>query len=260
MNKQQKQSRKDTWNAQLYDIKHSFVSMYGDTLVELLDPKQGERILDLGCGTGDLAKKLYDLKTDIIGVDKSDHMVTQARQKYPNIKFSVCDATVLSYDHEFDAVFSNAAIHWIKQPKQALHCIFNSLKPGGRFIAEFGGKGNVQSITDEIRKQFKRLDLEFKEEQFPWYFPSIGEYSSLMEAVGFKVTFAQHYDRPTQLDGDHGLSNWIEMFCMDILKHVDEDSKDKIIRNAEKNLIDILYKDGNWIADYKRIRVIGLKA
>ncbi|WP_445661496.1 class I SAM-dependent methyltransferase [Bacillus sp. FSL K6-3431] len=255
----QKQSTRDTWNANLYDIKHSFVSKYGDTLVDLLDPKKGEKILDLGCGTGDLAKKLYDFEVNIIGVDKSENMVTQAMQKYPHIKFAVCDATELEYDSEFEAVFSNATLHWIKKPKQALHCIFNSLKPGGRFIAEFGGKGNVQSITDEISKQFKCLDLEYKEEQFPWYFPSIGEYSSLMEEVGFKVTFAQHFDRPTPLDGDHGLSNWIEMFCMDIFNDVDEYSKNRIIMNVEKKLKDILYQEGNWIADYKRIRVIGIK-
>lgn len=251
---------KDLWNANLYDVKHSFVSKYGDTLVELLKPKKGEKILDLGCGTGDLAKQLYDCEADMIGVDKSENMVTQARKKYPNIKFDICDATELCFHNEFDAVFSNATIHWIKKPQQALHCIFNSLKPGGRFIAEFGGKGNVQSITDEIRKQFKRLNLEFKDEQFPWYFPSIGEYTSLMEKVGFKVTFAQHFDRPTLLDGENGLSNWIEMFCMDIFKHVNEDNKTDMIKNAEINLRNILYQDNHWIADYKRIRVVGVKA
>jgi ubiquinone/menaquinone biosynthesis C-methylase UbiE len=253
------QSVKDSWNPDLYDIKHSFVSKYGDNLVELLAPKEGEKILDLGCGTGDLAKKLYDYKVDVVGVDKSKNMVMQAMSKYPYIEFMVQDATELVYKNVFDAVFSNATLHWVKPPKQALGCIYKSLKQGGRFIAEFGGKGNVQIITDEIITQIKEAGFEYKEEQFPWYYPSIGEYSSLMEEMGFKVTFAQHYDRPTPLDGENGLRNWIEMFGSDMFKGIIEDRKDYIITKVEKNLKEILYKDGNWKADYKRIRLIGLK-
>ena len=253
------QSTKDNWNANLYDIKHSFVSKYGDNLVELLAPKEGEKILDLGCGTGDLAKKLYDYKVDVVGVDKSKNMVMQAMSKYPNIKFIVRDATDLVYNNEFDAVFSNATLHWVSPPKKALNCIYKSLKQGGRFVAEFGGKGNVQIITGEIINQIKEVGFEYKMEQFPWYYPSIGEYSSLMEEVGFRVTFAQHYDRPTLLDGDNGLKNWIEMFGSDMFEGIVEDRKDYIITKVENNLKEILCKDGNWFADYKRIRVIGIK-
>jgi trans-aconitate methyltransferase len=93
-----------------------------------------------------LAKRLSDLGVHVTGIDKSENMVQQAKHKYPHLKFLVADATTLNYDHEFDAVFSNATLHWVKPPKQALVCIFNSLKPGGRFVAEFGGKGNVQTI------------------------------------------------------------------------------------------------------------------
>ena len=118
----------------------------------------------------------------------------------------VQDATDLDYHNEFDAVFSNATLHWVKPPIQALHCIFKSLKQGGRFVAEFGGKGNVQTITDEIIKQIKEAGFEFKKEQFPWFYPSIAEYSSLMEETGFRVTFAQHFDRPTPFGGRY----WIK--------------------------------------------------
>ncbi|OAH56647.1 MULTISPECIES: class I SAM-dependent methyltransferase [Bacillaceae] len=253
------QSKKDNWNANLYDTKHSFVSKYGDNLIELLAPKQGEKILDLGCGTGDLAKKLYDNGVDVKGVDKSKNMVTQAMSKYPNISFIVQDAITLEYDNEFDAVFSNAALHWIKPPKQALQCIYKSLKQDGRFVAEFGGNGNVQTITDEIIHQVKKEGIGYKIEQFPWYYPSIGEYSSLMEEVGFRVIFAGHYDRPTQLHGENGLMNWIEMFGSHMFEGIAEDRKDYIMKKVENSLKEILYKDGNWIADYKRIRVIGIK-
>lgn len=250
---------RDSWNADLYDGKHSFVSKYGDDLIELLVPEEGEKILDLGCGTGDLAKRLYDLGVAVIGVDKSENMVAQAMGKYSAIPFQVRDATDLGYHDEFDAVFSNATLHWIKSPENALHCIYDSLKKGGRFIAELGGKGNVQLLTDEIVRQLKESGDNYKPEQFPWYFPSIGEYSSLMEKVGFRVTYAQHFDRPTLLDGEDGVKNWIEMFCGGMFEGIDKDRKEYILAESEKNLKSILYHDGNWIADYKRIRIIGVK-
>ncbi|MBS4195959.1 class I SAM-dependent methyltransferase [Lederbergia citri] len=249
----------DFWNANLYDNKHAFVSTFGNNLIELLDPKKGEKILDLGCGTGDLAKNLYDCGVDVIAVDKSENMVRQAQNKYPNIHFAVQDATDLNYRNEYDAVFSNATLHWVKPPKQALQCSYQSLIQGGRFIAEFGGKGNVQLITDEIINQFKLLGFENNIKKFPWYFPSIGEYSALMEETGFRVTFAQHFNRPTPLDGDQGLRNWIEMFANDMFEGIPRDKKDLIITIVENNLRDILYHNGTWIADYKRIRVMGIK-
>ncbi len=254
-----KQRTKDTWNADLYDTKHSFVSMYGDHLLQLLAPKAGEKILDLGCGTGDLAKELSDSQVNVVGVDNSTNMVMQAKRKYPSIKFLVRDATDLGYHDEFDAVFSNATLHWIKSPKRALTCIHQSLQQGGRFIAEFGGHGNVQTITDEIIHQIKEAGFDYNIEQFPWYFPTIVEYSSLMEQVGFRVTLAQHYDRPTPLYGDNGLRNWIDMFGNAFFKGIAEDQKNDILTKIEHNLNPLLYKEGNWFADYKRIRVIGIK-
>lgn len=252
-------SVKDNWNANLYDTKHAFISNYGNDLVELLGAKKEEKILDLGCGTGDLAKKLHDIGVDVIGVDRSENMVSEALKKYPNVQFSVGDATDLGYNHEFDAVFSNATLHWIKQPKQALNCIYKSLKDGGRFVAEFGGKDNVQIITNEIIDQWQASGFDFNDKQFPWYFPSIGEYATLMEESGFKVTFMQHFERPTPLDGDNGLRNWIKMFCGTMFEDSTEEEIGSIITKVERNLKNVLYKDGRWIADYKRIRVIGVK-
>lgn len=155
------------WNASLYDDKHSFVSKYGNSLVELLAPKEGERILDLGCGTGDLANTLFEYGVEVVGIDKSENMVKLASSKYPHIPFTVRDATKLTYQNEFNAVFSNATLHWVHAPKEAVQCIYQSLKHGGRMVAEFGGKGNVQTITDEIIQQIKNAGYEFKEAQFP---------------------------------------------------------------------------------------------
>ncbi|QCR31645.1 trans-aconitate 2-methyltransferase [Lysinibacillus sp. SGAir0095] len=250
----------DQWNAHLYDKSHSFVSQYGIDLIQFLAPMENEKILDLGCGTGDLARQMKDLGANVIGVDKSANMIEQARNKYEEIAFEVKDATELLYKNEFDAVFSNATLHWVKTPEKALNCIQNSLKQGGRFVAEFGGKGNVQTITNEIIREIKTLGMDFSEEQFPWFYPSIAEYTSLMEEVGFRVTLAQHYDRPTKLDGELGLQNWIEMFGAQLFNGIDEKQKQNIIKRVEHNLKNILYKEGNWFADYKRIRVIGVKS
>ncbi|MFT8322727.1 MAG: methyltransferase domain-containing protein [Bacillus sp. (in: firmicutes)] len=255
----QNKKNQDTWNANLYDSNHAFVSKYGNDVVELLAPQKKERILDLGCGTGDLAKKLQDGYIDIIGVDKSEQMILQARSKYPTIPFYVQDATELEYDDEFDAVFSNAALHWMKKPEDVLQCIYKSLKQGGRFVAEFGGKGNVQSITDGVIHSMQEAGVEYKANLFPWYFPSIAEYTTLMEKCGFSVTFSHHFDRPTKLDGEDGLKNWIIMFANNFFKDVEEEVQQRIILNTVHRLKDILYTEGNWIADYKRIRVIGIK-
>lgn len=246
----------DLWNANLYDNNHSFVSNYGDSLIKMLSPSKKERILDLGCGTGDLAKRLYDQGVQVVGIDKSNNMITQALEKYPEIPFFVQDATDLSYVNEFDAVFSNATLHWVKPPKQALHGIYNSLKKGGRFVAEFGGKGNVQTIIDEINQQLGR---DINATEFPWYYPSIAEYSSLMEEVGFQVTFAQHYDRPTPLEGSNGLKNWLKMFALSFFNGLDERKQEQVITKIENQLKPRIYNGSQWIADYKRIRVIAIK-
>ena len=248
--------KEDSWNAGLYDEKHSFVSQFAGGVVQWLAPQAGEKILDLGCGTGDIAHQLSQQGVHIIGIDQSENMVQQAQRKYPGIPFEIKDAVNIQYINEFDAVFSNATLHWVKPPKMALQCIFDALKPGGRFVAEFGGKGNVQKITDEIISQ---LGSSFKADQFPWYYPSIGEYSALMEEVGFRVTHAQHFDRPTPLNGDNGLRNWIEMFAASMFDSVPIEAKVEILVTIEKNLRKVLFLNDQWVADYKRIRVMGIK-
>lgn len=255
-----KLTKKDNWNASLYDEKHSFISQYGKDLIKLLAPVEGENILDVGCGTGDITKQLNDLGANIIGIDKSENMINQAQKKYPNIKFKVADVTELRYSNKFDAVISNATLHWVQSPKKALSCIYNSLKTEGRFVAELGGEGNVQLITTEIRNQIKKLGISLKQERFPWYFPSIGEYTTLMEEVGFKVTFANMFERPTPLDGNDGLRVWIEMFCKTLFGDLDNQKISLIVANVENSLKETMFIENKWIVDYIRLRVIGIKS
>lgn len=247
------------WNARLYDANHKYVSKYGRTLLELVAAKQGESILDLGCGTGDLTQALYQAEIDVVGVDNSPTMIQQATEKYPHISFDIADIVHLPYENEFDAVFSNAALHWVKAAEQALENIYTSLKQGGRFVAEFGGEDNVQKITSAIMSQTKKAGYPMEEDEFPWYFPSIAAYTTIMERVGFRVVYAKHYDRFTMLDGKDGLKNWLSMFAIPFFQHVPLSKRDKLITNIEMDLRSQLYKDGNWFADYKRIQVIGIK-
>lgn len=249
----------DHWNASLYDDKHRFVSDYGTALLDLLDVKEGETILDLGCGTGALTEKIHRLGATVIGIDKSQNMIAMAKEKYPSLSFFVKDVTEMDYVETFDAVFSNAVLHWVKDAEKALQKIFQSLKRNGRFVAEFGGKDNIRSITSEIRVQFQERGLPWSDDRIPWYFPSIGEYTSLMEKVGFRVVFAAHFDRPTKLDGADGLKHWLAMFTGSIFDGVENELKEAIWTSVENRLQNTLYRDGQWTVDYKRIRVIGIK-
>lgn len=250
--------QKDHWNPSLYDAKHAFVSEFGSSLIDDLAPKEGEKILDAGCGTGDLAFQIATAGALVTGIDSSEKMIAKAKEKYPHLPFFVKDITKLDFHDEFDAVFSNATLHWVKPPEKALINIYNSLKKGGRFVAEFGGKGNVQKITQELFAQIQKAGIK-NSLSSPWYFPSIGEYASLMEQAGFRVTFAMHYDRPTPLEGEDGLKNWIAMFASQLFEGISEEQKQEIISNTEIHLKPSLFKNGVWVADYKRIRVIGIK-
>ncbi|WP_156153564.1 class I SAM-dependent methyltransferase [Domibacillus robiginosus] len=243
------------WNAQLYDGKHEFVSKFGEDVVSLLAPKAGETILDLGCGTGDLSFSLFSKAVHVVGIDQSASMIEEAKQKYPDISFLVEDAHDLPFEEKFDAVFSNAALHWMKKPEQVLAQVFKSLKPGGRFVAEFGAKGNVMSISRAIIGQINNYDYH----QYPWFFPSIGEYSSLMEQAGFHVAFAEHFERPTRLNGADGMRNWINMFGDVVMGTQTPEERERITAGAVAELKKEWFYEDHWIADYWRIRVVGVK-
>jgi len=252
-------SSNQKWDVELYDRKHSFVSAYGNDLVKLLAPEKGELILDLGCGTGDLSKVIFDLGSRVIGIDASNEMIEEASAKYPMINFRVMDATDIKLEEKFDAVFSNAVLHWIKQPEEVLEASSSVLKAGGRFIVEFGGRGNCETITNCLIAIMNEKGYNYDMNEFPWYFPSIGEYTSLLEKHGFEVEYAIHFKRPTKLSGDGGFIDWINMFAGNLYKRVPDDQRNIISKIAEGRLKDVLYQNGEWFADYKRIRVVARK-
>ncbi|MBA2749309.1 MAG: methyltransferase domain-containing protein [Tatlockia sp.] len=247
------------WNANLYDTKHKFVSSLATETVELLSPKVGERILDIGCGTGHLTQNIASCGAEVLGVDSAETMILQARQNYPDLQFAVMDAINLEFTEEFDAVFSNAVLHWIKQPEKVIAGVWKSLKSGGRFVAEFGGKGNIDSIQTALERAICQENSAFENLLNPNYFPSIGEYSSLLENQGFELTFATLFDRPTPLDGESGMVNWLKMFRNSVLAAFSEDTQAKILANVEEQLRPTLYQNGTWFADYRRLRVVAIK-
>jgi trans-aconitate methyltransferase len=249
------------WDPALYDSKHSFVWKYGLELIELLAPQRGERILDLGCGTGHLTNQIAVSGAAVTGLDISQAMIEQARQNYPDLEFVQGDAAAFAFTQPFDAVFSNAALHWIKRPEAVVECIARSLKPGGRFVAEFGGKGNIAAIHAALRAALRRalqgLDLKRTEEWNPWYYPSVGEYATLLERHGLAVRYATLFDRPTPLEeGERGLRLWLEMFAGDLLDTLAPSQREDVIHSVEEELRPAQFRDGAWYADYARIRVM----
>jgi trans-aconitate 2-methyltransferase len=248
------------WNADLYEGKHSFVWRHGADLIELLAPRPGERILDLGCGTGQLTARIAGAGADVVGIDNAPSMIEQARKNFPRLTFEVADARDFHFPEPFDAVFSNAALHWIKEPSSVLASIARSLKPGGRLVAELGAKGNVESIVSALRQALNGVEAFSNAGRDPWYFPTIGEYSTLLEQHGLSVTYAHHFARPTPLEGGaKGLSRWLEMFAFDFLQDLPGGKRREAVQRVEKALRPRLYRDGQWVADYRRLRVKAVK-
>jgi trans-aconitate methyltransferase len=248
------------WNATTYDDKNSFVWKHGQEVIELLAPQRGERILDLGCGTGHLTNQIAAAGAEVIGIDKSTTMIEEARRIYTNLRFELADATDFHFDQPFDAVFSNAAIHWMKDQASVARCIWEALKPGGRFVAEFGGKGNIRAIRNALTEAVRTAGGEVSFEPFARYYPTIGEHATLLEAQGFRVGFASHFDRPTKLDGgEQGLRNWLLTFTDNIIESLPAAMREAVIAEVERKLRPVLFRDGSWWADYRRIRIAALQ-
>ncbi|MFA1610625.1 class I SAM-dependent methyltransferase [Halobellus rubicundus] len=258
---------RDDWDSETYDGSHSFVYEYGADVVDLLDPEPGERILDLGCGTGHLTDRIADAGADVVGVDQSEEMIETARETYEH-RFVQADArdfgrADLGIDagpaDPFDAVFSNAALHWIDDQDAVLDSVVDVLAPGGRFVAELGGHGNVSAIVAAVAAELEERGYEPPID--PWYFPTVGEHATTLEAHGFEVRYARLFDRPTELDeGDDGLAAWLGMFGDRLFGSVPEAERPDVVAGVEDRLRDELYDaDANaWTADYRRLRFVAV--
>lgn len=245
----------NTWDTNRYDDSHSFVYEYGQDLLEMLEPTENERILDLGCGTGHLTGEIRSSGATVIGLDQSIEMVAEARSTYPDCEFVCADARTFAVDEPFDAVFSNAALHWINDQDAVLKSVADALEPGGRFVVELGGAGNVERITDALRSELRERGYDV---DHPWYFPSIGEYAPRLEDHGFEVRYATLFDRPTTLEGADGLESWLGMFGDHFFEALSADERMAVIEAVENDLRDELFREGDWIADYRRLRFVAV--
>jgi trans-aconitate methyltransferase len=246
---------KAKWDAGLYDDKHSFVWKLAAAALELLNARPGERILDLGCGTGHLTARIAETGAQVVGVDRSPEMIRQAKEKYPSLRFEVMDAREIELDGNFDAAFSNATLHWIKEPERVIVGIKKLLRPGGRFVAEFGGKGNTAELLKAVQHAWQKLGLAGPALR-PWYYPSLAEYAGLLEKYGFEVTQAILFDRPTPLDdGERGLRNWLEMFGSAFVEGLPAAARERLLAEIERELRPKLFREGHWVMDYRRLRV-----
>jgi trans-aconitate methyltransferase len=247
-----------TWNSKLYDTHFSFVPALGEELIAMLAPQAGERILDLGCGTGHLTQKIAAFGASVTGMDGSLEMIEQAKHNYPDLDFSVGRGEDFVVSQPYDAIFSNAALHWMKDAEAVVRQLRAALRPGGRLVAELGGKGNIHHILAAMAGAMSQADIGYPFEP-PWYFPSVGEYASLLEKYGFRVIYAAHFDRPTPLEGgEEGLVNWLTMFAGSILKDVPVDAQKSIVQETVNRARPALYQDGSWTADYVRLRIVAL--
>ncbi|HUK19525.1 MAG TPA: class I SAM-dependent methyltransferase [Bryobacteraceae bacterium] len=247
------------WNAGLYQQSYGFVWQFGQELIGMLAPQAGETILDVGCGTGQLTAAIARSGAAVVGIDLSPAMVGQARANFPSLCFRVEDVRALPYDGEFDAVFSNAALHWVQPADAAAAAIARALKPGGRLVAELGGRGNVSQIIRAAEGAWAAV-AEGPPPQHPWYYPSIGEYASLLERFGLEVTSAFLFDRPTPLEGDAaGLAHWFEMFGGTWTGALSPEQRPRFLNAAERLAADKLLRDGVWTVDYRRLRVAARK-
>jgi len=246
-----------TWNAADYQKSHAFVFQHGRAMVDLLEGKAGERILDLGCGTGQLTAQIASLGAEVLGIDKSADMIAQAKKNFPGLKFEIADASQFTAPQPFDAVFSNAALHWMKPPRAVARRIADALRPGGRMVAEMGGKGNIAQLLAGVHAVAGEMGISFTASEGANYFPSVAEYATLLEENGLDVTFALLFDRPTQLEEKPGaLKDWLRMFRSAFVAAIPPERSEAFFAALEDRLRPVLFRDGRWYADYRRLRLV----
>ena len=238
------------WSPEPYSTNARFVSDLGMPVVELLAPRAGERILDLGCGDGALTKKLVELGCQVIGVDASPAMVAAAQAR--GVDAHVMDGQSLPFGREFDAVFSHAALHWMQPSDAVMAGVWRALKPGGRFVGECGGYGNTATIVQALERALCRRGINAQAVN-PWHFPMVDAYRNILEAQGFMVGTMALMPRPTPLPGS--IVGWLETFAQSFMVPVPMAERSAFLAEVaawcRPTLCD---SHGHWTADYVRLR------
>jgi trans-aconitate methyltransferase len=248
-------SSTQTWDPERYARNARFVTDLGMPVVHLLAPRSGERILDLGCGDGVLAAKLAEMGCEVIGVDASEMQVAAARKL--GLDARVMAGEALQFRDEFDAVFSNAALHWMPRPEEVLAGVWRALRRGGRFVNEMGGHRCVETIQAALVDALNRRGID-GESFVPWFFPTIEDYSARLRKAGFVLSYISLFPRPTPLPGD--VTSWLETFAENFLRALPAVERPAYIQEVREALRPKLCDaNGNWTADYVRLRFAAQK-
>lgn len=248
-------SRIQSWNAETYEQNARFVGQLADEAVSLLCPRPGERILDLGCGDGYLTAQIASYGSELVGMDFSGPLVAAARQRGLDVRLG--NGEELQFDNEFDAVFSNAAMHWMLRAQDTADGVFKALKPGGRFVGEFAGAGNAKIIRREVHAALERRGIDANAVD-PWYLPNEGEYRHVLAQSGFRVEYIKWFERPVALD--YPVAAWIRTFGSPYIKALGNCDEETFLDEVSSRLRPELFgNDGKWIVDYTRVRFKALK-
>lgn len=252
--------RNEPWAAEDYERHFDFVSAYGREVVALLAPQPGERILDLGCGTGALSAEIARAGAEVVGVDADANMIASARRLHPTVTFQQADAHAFTTQEPFDAVFSNAALHWMVRPAAVVRSVQAALKPGGRFVAEMGSRGNIATVVEALRRALEQAGVPRAAQAEPWYFPTPGEQCALLERHGFVVRFYRSFERLTPVEGGaEGLREWLRMFAPSLLGQAPAGRVEAVLDDVERETRERLYRDDRWVIDYKRLRFLAVR-
>lgn len=240
-----------TWDPAEYARVANFVPRLGAPLLELLAPRAGERVLDLGCGDGTLSAALAERGCEVVGIDSSPAQVAAARAR--GIDAREGDAQALAFDAVFDAVFSNAALHWMPRQDLVLAGAARALRPGGRFVGELGAAGNIAQIRAALHAELAALGLDAGRFD-PWTFPAAETFRAALEGAGFGVDLCEVFVRPTRIERE--LGDWLELMARCFIEAVPPESRPGFIDRVSGRLRAPLFRDGTWQLDYVRLRFV----
>jgi trans-aconitate methyltransferase len=235
------------WAVTTYDSAFGYVSAHGAPLVDLLDPQPGERIIDLGCGTGTFTAEIAERGAEVLGIDGSPEMISQATAQHAGLSFAVGDAYEFSTTEPYDAVASNAALHWMtRDPDAVIARVHAALRPGGRFVGELGGAGNCAELIVAMQTAWRVFGLG--EPELPWYFPSPAEYATRLEEGGFTLRLLEHADRPSRMtEAPRALAD------------VPPELVEPLLSRINDLAAPALRRESGWVADYVRLRFAALR-
>jgi SAM-dependent methyltransferase len=239
-----------TWDAADYAATARFVSDLGQPVLDLLAPRAGERILDVGCGDGALTERLAQAGATVVGVDPAPDFVAAAAAR--GLDARLIDAQALPFEREFDAVFTNAVLHWVPDLDAALRGIHRALKAGGRFVGECGGHGNVAAVSTALQAVALRHGVRA---QLPWRYPTTDDFTARLISAGFRPVSVELIPRPTPLAS--GMAAWLRTFAGPVFEQLPADSRE----SAFEETVDLLRwslrdEQGRWTADYVRLRFV----